>query len=66
MVKIKQVNHFFVQEIYAGVVPQFPLSLEELMEFRRDHIGTPEDAVRDQTLIDIITEFIKNEIYFFN
>ena len=39
------------------MVPQFPLSLEELMEFRRDHIGTPEDAVRDQTLYDIITKF---------
>ena len=25
---------------------QFTLSFEELLEYRRDHIGTPEDAIR--------------------
>jgi len=44
---LARMEAIILQEIYAGVVPQFPLSLEELMEFRRDHIGTPEDAVRE-------------------
>ncbi len=25
---------------------QFTLGFEELLEFRKDHIGTPEDAIR--------------------
>jgi hypothetical protein len=36
-----------LQEIYAGVVTHFPITMEELLEFRRDYVGTPEDAVRE-------------------
>ena len=28
------------------MVPEYQIELEDLVEFRRDHIGTPEDAIR--------------------
>jgi hypothetical protein len=37
-----------VQEIHSGVVAStFPITMEELIEFRRDYVGTPEDAIRE-------------------
>jgi len=44
---LARMESIILQEIYSGVILQFPLSLEELFEFRRDHIGTPETAIRE-------------------
>jgi len=33
--------------IYSGVVTQFPVTLNEVIEFRRNHIGPVEDSVRE-------------------
>jgi len=34
-------------DIHSGVVTQFPINLEEVVEFRRDHIGSIEVCVRE-------------------
>lgn len=36
-----------LQEIQTGVVSQFPITMDELLEFRRDYAGTPDDAIRE-------------------
>jgi len=36
-----------LQEIYVGVTCQFELSFEELLQYRRDHVGSPEEATRE-------------------
>jgi len=44
---LAKMEALILQEIYVGVTCQFELSFEELLEYRRDHIGTPEDATRE-------------------
>eukprot|EP00092_Neocalanus_flemingeri_P024518 GFUD01026590.1.p1 GENE.GFUD01026590.1~~GFUD01026590.1.p1 ORF type:complete len:682 (+),score=221.10 GFUD01026590.1:171-2216(+) len=34
-------------DIHSGVVTQFPITLDEVVEFRRDHIGSVEVCVRE-------------------
>jgi len=34
-------------DIHSGIVTQFPITLEEVVEFRRDHIGSVEVCVRE-------------------
>ena len=43
---LARMESIILQDIHNGVAAQFPLGLDELLEFRRDHIGSPETAVR--------------------
>jgi len=44
---LARMEAIILQMIHIGVASQFALGLDELMEFRRDHIGSPEDAIRE-------------------
>ncbi len=46
--------------IVQGVAVHFPCSWEEALIFRRDHIGTPDQAVRSLVYLKNQTQFQQN------
>ena len=53
-----------MQEIYTGLAAHFPTTVEELLEFRRDYAGTPEDAIREihYRYIKAVYRYVANSV----